>query len=97
MEELPISTIVDVRFFDTAAVEEAQTWGEDNTGENNSDIKASDASDSRLSDASPVNVRQGRPNLQKILDKEIELASGPISVNGIPIPRCRAFPPSLDD
>lgn len=77
---LPVSTVVDIRFFDTGHDEPQAS--EDGASSENSDTKMSEGFHSNTSNASIIGVQRGRPDLQKILNEEIELATETISVNG---------------
>lgn len=83
IKNVPSTTVVDIRVFVTT--EDSQSW-DDDSAEGDAELKGgSNGSDPQLIKLPSVSLEQGRPNLENLINEEINRATGEISVNGGPL------------
>ncbi|RDB30770.1 putative ferric reductase transmembrane component [Hypsizygus marmoreus] len=81
-QALPPTIVVQLRIFVTAVVAGIPSW-DDDSAEGDTEMKTEGGQkiDINVLDHPCIRLEQGRPDLQHIIDEEINQSSGPISVN----------------
>jgi len=84
---LPESISIQLKFFVTAILENPQTW--DNESDENVETKEKTSSSgpssqtgAKLLELPFSSLEQGRPEVDKLIQDEVAIATGPISING---------------